>query len=112
MPWQGLVPRSRRVAETPNRRRRCGPKACSNSTALRQRRRSRRFALFAPEPMLIGLCRVGGLGPSARIHSVTDLPHSSWGDRRNRREALKTGLKLGMGLAALAVVAASEFAPA
>jgi len=43
---------------------------------------------------------------------VTDLPHSSWGDRRNRREALKTGLKLGMGLAALAVVAASEFAPA
>jgi len=43
---------------------------------------------------------------------VTDLPHSSWGDRRNRREALKTGLKLGMGLAALAVVTASEFAPA
>ena len=43
---------------------------------------------------------------------MTDLPHSSWGDRRNRREALKTGLKLGMGLAALAVVAASEFAPA
>lgn len=43
---------------------------------------------------------------------MTDLPHSSWGDRRNRREALKTGLKLGMGLAALAVVTASEFAPA
>jgi len=43
---------------------------------------------------------------------VTDLPHSSWGDRRNRREALKTGLKLGMGIAALAVVTASEFAPA
>ena len=43
---------------------------------------------------------------------MTDLPHSSWGDRRNRREALKTGLKLGMGIAALAVVAASEFAPA
>jgi len=43
---------------------------------------------------------------------VTDLLHNSWGDRRNRREALKTGLKLGMGLAALAVVAASEFAPA
>lgn len=62
--------------------------------------------------MLIGLCRVGRLGPSARIHSVTDLLHNSWGDRRNRREALKTGLKLGMGIAALAVVAASEFAPA
>ena len=43
---------------------------------------------------------------------MTDLPHSSWGERRNRREALKTGLKLGMGLAALAVVTASEFAPA
>ena len=43
---------------------------------------------------------------------MTDLPHSSWGDRRNRREALKTGLNLGMGLAALAVVTASEFAPA
>ena len=43
---------------------------------------------------------------------MTDLLHNSWGDRRNRREALKTGLKLGMGLAALAVVTASEFAPA
>jgi len=43
---------------------------------------------------------------------VTDLPHSSWGERRNRREALKTGLKLGVGMAALVVLAASQRAPA
>ena len=43
---------------------------------------------------------------------MTDLLHNSWGDRRNRREALKTGLKLGVGMAALVVLAASQRAPA
>jgi protein-disulfide isomerase len=43
---------------------------------------------------------------------VTDLPHSSRGERGNRREALKIGVKLAMGAAALALVATSQLAPA
>jgi protein-disulfide isomerase len=43
---------------------------------------------------------------------VTDLPHSSRGERGSRREALKIGLKLAMGVAALALAATSPFAPA
>jgi protein-disulfide isomerase len=49
---------------------------------------------------------------------VTDLPHSSWGENSSwgetgsRREALKIGLKFGIGIAALVLVAGSEFAPA
>jgi protein-disulfide isomerase len=44
---------------------------------------------------------------------VTDLARSSLGEKGNRREVLKFGLKIGMGaVAALALVATSEFAPA
>jgi protein-disulfide isomerase len=44
--------------------------------------------------------------------SVTDLPHSSWGEIRSRREALKIGLKIGIGVAVLTLAAGFEFAPA
>jgi protein-disulfide isomerase len=43
---------------------------------------------------------------------VTDLPHSSRRERGNRREALKIGLRLAMGVAALALAATSPLAPA
>jgi protein-disulfide isomerase len=43
---------------------------------------------------------------------VTDLPHSSWGETRSRREALKIGLKIGIGVAVLTLAAGFEFAPA
>ena len=42
---------------------------------------------------------------------MTDLPHSSRGERGNRREALKIGVKLAMGAAALAL-STSQLAPA
>lgn len=42
---------------------------------------------------------------------MTDLPHSSWGEAGSRREALKLGLKIGIGVAALTLTG-FEFAPA
>ena len=42
---------------------------------------------------------------------MTNLPHSSGGQSGNRREVLKTALKIGMGSAALALVAAADLAP-
>jgi len=43
---------------------------------------------------------------------VTNLPHSSGGESGNRREVLKIGLKIGMGVAALALIATTDLAPA